>query len=309
MVYWSFPLVINKTGTYRVLIEAIDNTGNPNWAETTINAPILNEGNIDTKTNTTATIEKIPKIAFIRPTFTDAAYQEHGFYRFYSKDDYPPYGENITTDLDMLTVKTPNSVSEFRRNDIRHLSEITSLIPINGTELHNLISSNFPYQQKFWRPFIDHVHKIVPDATITVMRDEDIHDGHIFSQNNKSDNAYDILLMFHSEYVTESEYDNLRQFVKNGGTVLFIDANVFYAEVRYDRNNHTITLVNGHDWKFDGKAAGRSVSERWYNETKDWVGSNFLNIDTNGTVSFENNIFNYTHVEEQFVNNPSYNNT
>ena len=61
-------------------------------------------------------------------------------------------------------------------------------------------------------------------------------------------------MLFHNEYVTQKEYDNLRQFVKNGGTIVFIDANVFYAEVRYDRDNHTITLVKGHYWEFDGKA-------------------------------------------------------
>ena len=301
--HWSVPLVINKTGTYRVLIEARDNAGNPNWAETTINVPIREKNNTDTHTNLTATKEMMPKIAFVRPTFTEAAYQEHGFYRFDSKNDYLPYGKNITTDLDMLTVKTPKSVSEFPGNDIRHLSKITSLIPINGTELHNVISTHFPIPQGFWRPFIDHVKKVVPNATITVMRDEDVHDGHIFYQDNKS-NVYDILLLFHSEYVTQSEYNNLKQFVKNGGTIVFIDSNVFYAEVRYDRNNHTITLVKGHGWKFDGKAASRSVPERWYNETKDWVGSNFLNIDINKSVTFANNPFNYTHLEEQFVNNP-----
>ena len=45
--HWSVPLVINKTGTYRVLIEARDNAGNPNWAETTINVPIREKNNTD----------------------------------------------------------------------------------------------------------------------------------------------------------------------------------------------------------------------------------------------------------------------
>ena len=126
----------------------------------------------------------------------------------------------------------------------------------------------------------------------------------IYSINDNKTNAYDILLLFHNEYVTQSEYNNLKQFVKNGGTIVFIDSNVFYAEVRYDRDNHTITLVKGHGWKFDGKAARRSVPERWYNETKEWVGGNFLNNDINENVTFANNPFNYTHFEEQFVNNP-----
>jgi hypothetical protein len=69
----------------------------------------------------------------------------------------------------------------------------------------------------------------------------------------------------------------------------------------YDKQNHTISLVKGHDWQFDGKVA-RSAPERWYNETKQWVGSNFLDIHDN--ITFANNPFNCTHFEEQFVNNP-----
>ena len=245
----------------------------------------------------------MPKVAFIRPTFTEAAYQEHGFYRFYFKYGFPPFGKNITTDLDMLTVKTPRSVSEFSANDIRHMSNITALVPTNGTELSDVSHGYFPVPQKFWMPFISHVQEVMPNATVTVMRDEDVDDGHIFYPDNKT-NAYDVLLMFHNEYATQQEYDNLRQFVKNGGTIVFIDANALYAEVRYDRNNHTVTLANGHAWEFDGKVAKEGVQERWYNDTKDWVGGNYLVNDINDNITFSNNPFNYTHFEEQFVNNP-----
>jgi hypothetical protein len=111
-------------------------------------------------------------------------------------------------------------------------------------------------------------------------------------------------LLFHNEYATQAEYDNLRQFVGNGGTIVFIDPNIMYAEVLYDRDNDTITLVKGHDWEFNGTVARSSVQERWYNETKEWVGGNFLANDIGENISFTNNPFNYTHFEEQFVNNP-----
>ncbi len=296
-LYWSVPLVINTTGTYRVVIEARDNAGNVNYAETTINAALAEDKLIPT------TKTSVPKISFVQPTFTEAAYQEHGFYRFYFKYGFPPFGKNITTDLDMLTVKTPRSISEFvDENELRHLSNITALVPIKGTELSDVSQDPFPYPQKFWLPFIENVRKVAPNAILTVMRDEDVHDGHIFRSDNKS-NAYDILLLFHNEYVTQQEYNNLRQFVSNGGTIVFIDANALYAEVRYDRSNHSITLVKGHDWEFDGKAAKRSVPERWYNETKEWVGSNYLQDHIKNKVTFTNNPFNYTHFEEQYINN------
>ena len=308
---WSFrsvPLTINDTGAYRVLIKATDKAGNVNYAETTINA-VFPKG---TLSNTTGE-STYPRIAFLRPTFTEAAYQRHGFIDFYLKHELPSLGQNITTDLDMLTVKTPNSVPEFRANDIRHLSNITSLIPLSGTELHDVSYSYFPNPQKFWLPFIDNLKNVAPNASVTVIRDEDVHDGHIFyidnnetntpqGSNETTTNAFDILVLFHNEFVTQDEYDTLRQFVSNGGTILFIDSNVFRAEVDYDRDNHTITFVKGHDWKFDGKSATRSVPERWYNETKEWMGSNFLDVDT--IAIFANNPFNYIHSEEQFVNNP-----
>ena len=71
--HWSVPLIINNTNSYRVVITAIDNAGNANYAETIINAAL-------DKNNSKATNELPPKIAFVRPTFTEAAYQEHDFH-------------------------------------------------------------------------------------------------------------------------------------------------------------------------------------------------------------------------------------
>jgi hypothetical protein len=115
------------------------------------------------------------------------------------------------------------------------------------------------------------------------------------------------LFLFHNEYVTQSEYNNLRQFVSNGGTIVFTEANILFAEVSYNKVNDSITLVNGHYWKFDGESASPSISERWLNENKEWMGSNFLDIPSIGEenrVYFGNNPFNYSHTEEQYVTNP-----
>jgi hypothetical protein len=163
------------------------------------------------------------KIAFVRPTFTEAAYQVHGFYTFYFKYKFPPFGKKITTDLDMLTVKTPKSVSEEQdtshlESNLRHFSNVTALIPFS------------PDQKSFWMPFVNHViGDVSSNSTVTVMRDEDVNDGHIFNSDNKT-NAYDPLLLFHNEYVTQKEYDNLKRFVSNGGTLEnFIRNNVTFT--------------------------------------------------------------------------------
>jgi N,N-dimethylformamidase beta subunit-like protein len=113
-----------------------------------------------------------------------------------------------------------------------------------------------------------------------------------------------MLILFHDEYATQEMYDNYRRFVSNGGTILFIDANVFIAEVDYDKENQTISLTKGHDWEFvNSTFARKSVIERWFNENKEWMGSNFLVSEITGNVTFANNPFNYTHFEENYVNN------
>ena len=142
----------------------------------------------------------------------------------------------------------------------------------------------------------------VPKSSISVLTDADADNvNSLFFVNGT--NKYDILILGHQEYVTQQEYDNLKHFVANGGTLVLMDGNVFYAEVKYDRNIHTITLVKGHGWAYNGKSAWRSVGERWANETSQWVGSNFFCLSCN--ITFANNPFQYKHHEEQHVTNPN----
>jgi hypothetical protein len=157
----------------------------------------------------------------------------------------------------------------------------------------------------------------MPKSNVTTLADQDVHNGYIFknedqnrrssrtndyNNNNNNSNIYDVIILGHQEYVTQKEYDNLRQFVKNGGTLIILDGNIFYGEVKYDRNAQTVTLLKGHGWAFNGKSAWRSVSERWAKETSEWVGSNFLCYLCH--IRFNNNPFGYEHSEEQYITNP-----
>ncbi len=141
---------------------------------------------------------------------------------------------------------------------------------------------------------------ILPNPKIDVLTDADADYGTIFSNNGS--NKYEVIILGHQEYVTQREYDNLKGFVSNGGTMILMDGNVFYAQVKYDRNTYTIALVKGHGWAFNGKSAWRRVRERWKNETSQWVGSNYLCYSCN--VTFANNPFQYRHREEQYLTNP-----
>jgi hypothetical protein len=118
---------------------------------------------------------------------------------------------------------------------------------------------------------------------------------------NNGTNKYDIIILGHQEYVTQQEYDNLKHFVSNGGTLVLMDENVFIAEMKNDRKDHTITLVKGHGWAYNGKSAWRSVGERWMNETSQWIGSNSYCFSC--YVTFVNNPFQNGHPEEQYVTN------
>ena len=72
--------------------------------------------------------------------------------------------------------------------------------------------------------------------------------GFMFTKNGS--NAFDLIILGHQEYVTQKEYDNLKRFVANGGTMLILDGNVFYAEVKYDHVKDIVSLVK-HYWAFN----------------------------------------------------------
>jgi hypothetical protein len=236
------------------------------------------------ETNThTAEFNKGIRIAFVKPTFTAAAYNR-AFYLFYKKYSHVPHGVNITTDLNLLS------------------SHVTTT---------QTIYSAFTMFQ-----LIRNLKSITQGSNISILTDADVDNGSIIFNSSNSNNfggnknnnynynnAYDIILLGHQEYVTQQEYNNLKKFVANGGTMILLDGNVFYAEVKYNRNNQTITLVKGHSWAFNGKSAWKSIGERWANETSQWVGSNYFCFRC--IKRFFNDPFGYTPHEEQYITNPN----
>lgn len=210
-------------------------------------------------------------IALIKPTFTAAAYNYGGFYDFYRRHDNAPPNENITSDLGLLRVKVDR-------------------IPTTRTSASAYAMLSLLRDIKW----------LTPASNVTALSDQDVDGGCIFYKDGR--NAYDVVVLGHQEYVTQQEYDNLKQFVHNGGTMIILDGNVFYAQVSYDRATDTIQLVKGHGWAFNGKSAWKSILERWTSETKEWVGSNYL--CTKCSIAFGNNPFGYQHHEEQYVTNP-----
>jgi hypothetical protein len=124
---------------------------------------------------------------------------------------------NVTKDLNLLTVKIPHRpFLVYTQKPIEVPEPIREKRYID--KLIELVASQVP----------------VDSIDISDISDEQVHDGKIFNDNNtnRSSNAYDILFLFHQEYVTPAEYYNLKKFVENGGTIIFNDANIFTTEVR-----------------------------------------------------------------------------
>ena len=207
-------------------------------------------------------------IALVDPTFTNAAY-DNSFYIFFNLYNNNSFYQNTTKYLNLLTSKIDKeSVPGFRTLNLQN-----------------------------------HISNLIPNANVTIISDIDIHNGHIFNNNTIKSNKYDAIILEHQEYVTQEEYDHIRQFVANGGILILPYSNIFYAEIKYNPKSDTVTLVKGHSWEFNGKSAWKSIiAERWLNETSEWVGSNYANQSSG--IIFGNNPFGYLKHEEQFITNP-----
>jgi hypothetical protein len=287
---WSIPILVNTTGVYRILAHVTDNQGNQNWTEVKIFVPIVSSSTGQAAVQ--GSPSQIKKIAIVLSSFTETAYSPHAFYTFYNKYGSIPIQQDVKTDLDMLNPP---------------IQYCTYIRPPGNKDVANL-SLHCPAdpEDRFIIILAEHLQKIIPHVLVTIIRDEDIHNGYIFTSNmSHTKNAYDLLILTHDEYATQTMYNNYKRFVSNGGTLLALDGNIFYAEIKYNKNNNTITLLKGHSWQFDGNSAKRDVRERWFNQNSEWVGSNFLESDIKDNITFKNNPFNYTHFEENFVNNPN----
>lgn len=258
---WSISLNIPNDQPHRILVHAYDYSGNEEWDETVVNTERA-------KTNAQAIQDRSePKIAFVEPTFTNAAYNLNSFYFFYSEYYFTPDDQEIFDDLDLLTGDIP-----------------------------------LEYEIDYFQNISKHVKQTFPNSFVSIIGDEEIHDGAILGKDG--DNLYDILIFLHNEYVTQQYYDNMLKFLNNGGSIILLTGNMFYAEIQFDEELCTATLVEGHDWVFDGNSAKPSMSERYLEENSKWFGSNYIVNALEDDVVFEQNPFNYTHFEENQITNP-----
>jgi hypothetical protein len=239
------------------------------------NCTILNVGNrtknlySDTTTDDLKSKKSI-NIALVDATFTTAAYDK-SFYMFYEIYHDADGLANITKYTDLLFSKVVQ---------------------------RDKISSEY-------QDLVNHLKWLSPNSSVDVLTDEDVHNASSIFANKKT-NIYDVIILGHQEYVTQQEYDNLKRFVANGGTLILLNGNVLYNQVNYDKDSKMLTFVKGHGYYYDGKSAQKSTNdtwdERWKNETRRWLGSNYL-CCYDSKIVFRNDPFGITHNEEQHITN------
>ena len=71
--------------------------------------------------------------------------------------------------------------------------------------------------------------------------------GSIFQGDGS--NAYDVVILGHQEYVTQKEYDNFKQFVGDGGTMIILMGMYFMLKsnmIGIQEMYHLLKVIAGH---------------------------------------------------------------
>ncbi len=179
------------------------------------------------------------RIAIVKPIFSATAYT-NAFYVFYSRYMSLPWGQYVTTDLNLLN-----------RTIVPKWGWSENLAGWFGTDAARSLH-------------------LVLNETVIVVDEIQVDQGALFDNGVRK---YDVLILGFTEYVTQREYLYYKQFVESGGTLILMDACNFYAEVKY--SNGYLSLVKGHGWEFNGTHAWRLVDHRWPDENRNWIGSNY----------------------------------
>jgi hypothetical protein len=179
------------------------------------------------------------RLAFVDPIFTTSAYQANGFYAFYklhAKDST----QHITSNLPLLNVSV---VDGWGR----------------ASGLLGFIQT---YEVKGYFP-----------TDTPILTDINVNNGSLFSANGSR--RFDIVVIGFSEYVTAREYQMYKHFVETGGTLVFLNACNFVAEVQYYPSVNKVALLSGHGWNFNSTMAWTGPFSRWSSNNSNWIGSDY----------------------------------
>jgi N,N-dimethylformamidase beta subunit-like, C-terminal len=203
------------------------------------------------------------RIALVMPLFTSTPYagSPQSFYAFYAKHDASV--GNVTSDLTMLS--TPVSAGYGFNSGWGQDEGLFSMFAGKGPEGTVSLA-----------PGVSVVTDVQADA------------GALF--NPDGGRAYQTVVLGHEEYVTAREYAQFKAFVGEGGRLIEMSANNFYAEVNY--SNGIETFWRGHGFVFNGITAWRSSVQPFEQPNNDWFGSYYSGVE--GTTGESNVLYNFT---------------
>src|SRR5919112_3571666 len=136
-------------------------------AVSSIPLPIEDEDDEDETEDEAEDEEESPlRVAFVKPSFTFAAYQLNGFYNFYGKaSDQAEGTTNVTTNLNLLTVRVPDGPYLHYNDD-----------PFD--------SPRIPSQQQYYNTLRELVEEKASSQNLAIdiadISDKEVHEGSIF---------------------------------------------------------------------------------------------------------------------------------
>ena len=189
-------------------------------------------------------------VALVKPVFTSTPYSEYrwgSFYAFYHK--YASSSGNITTDLGML--KTSVAL---------------------GLNYASGWGHSYPFYL-FFRSQAARNCGLVLGKNVRIISDINVSQGALFAPSGARN--FDVAVIEHQEYVTQSEYDQLRQFVASGGRLIAMSANEMYVRINYDSATMQETFVSGHGYAYNGLSAWHAPQRPFPVNTSSWFGSTY----------------------------------
>jgi N,N-dimethylformamidase beta subunit-like, C-terminal len=195
-------------------------------------------------------VEPSARIALVEPIFTSTPYSQYktgSFYAFYSA--YGSTEGNITSDLNWLS--TPVS-SGMEYGGGWGLSD----------SLYRFVDSDAARNCG-----------LVVGRNVAVISDINVSQGAIFSRSGAR--RFDTVVMGFAEYVTQSEYTQLRDFVASGGRLILMGGDDLVVRVDYNSTTGYETYVIGHGFDFNGKTAWLSTVRPFASSNTAWTGSNY----------------------------------